>query len=498
MWSARWAEALASGVTYYVDANSGSDEARGTSPREAWRTLARVNRTRLMPGDQVLLHRGQGWRENLRPVGAGTAERPIRIGPYGPGALPVIDGGGVGPALALLDQEGWVIEGLALTSPGQAGLVIDSTGHRRTFFRVKNVEVYDSRQGIEIGRPKGGTEANAGYLQDVVVEGCVVRNMSHRGIVAAGNYGPPALPRNRDLVFARCHVSECGWDGIMMTSTSGGLITDCVAHDCGLAADARYGIWAWWADHITIQKSEAYRIRTIGSKDGGGFDLDWGTSDCVIQYCHAHDNDGPGFAMISNRAEAGNTSLRNIVRYNMSHDNCRKTSTRPHGELLLFGGMDHASVYNNTIRWKRRTPNFAALTLSGWWREDNDWPRGTVIRNLVIVAETGCRVLRVDEECTRGERGNSLDYNLYYSMGPDLRIRWGGSEFSTLAAWSRASAQERHGLSEDPRLIDVELRPDSPCIDRGVMLPKHSTLDYRGNPVPRGQAPDLGASEFVG
>jgi hypothetical protein len=160
--------------------------------------------------------------------------------------------------------------------------------------------------------------------------------------------------------------------------------------------------------------------------------------------------------------------------------------------------MDHASVYNNTIRWDRPTPNFAALTVSGWWREGNDWPRGTVIRNLVIVAEAGCRVLRVDEECTRGERGNSLDYNLYHSTGPDLRIRWGGSEFSTLAQWSRASAQERHGLSEDPRLVGVGLQSDSPCINRGLTLPGHSTHDYHGNPVPHGTAPDLGASEFVG
>ena len=53
------AQAGQAGATvYYVDAANGRDETSGLSEREAWRSLARVSRADLRPGDQVLFRRG--------------------------------------------------------------------------------------------------------------------------------------------------------------------------------------------------------------------------------------------------------------------------------------------------------------------------------------------------------------------------------------------------------------------------------------------------------
>ena len=53
---------------YYVDPETGSDEADGLTPTSAWQTLDRVsNATELQGGDVVKFRRGRVWRESLAP-----------------------------------------------------------------------------------------------------------------------------------------------------------------------------------------------------------------------------------------------------------------------------------------------------------------------------------------------------------------------------------------------------------------------------------------------
>lgn len=41
---------------YYIDSSRGSDSATGTSPAEAWKTLARTRKGEIKPGDTVRLN----------------------------------------------------------------------------------------------------------------------------------------------------------------------------------------------------------------------------------------------------------------------------------------------------------------------------------------------------------------------------------------------------------------------------------------------------------
>ena len=84
---------LSPAATYYISP-SGNDSHSGTSPGQAWRTLARVAQVQyaLQPGDQVLFERGGVFRGEL-PVGSsGTEGAPLVFGAYGTGAAPVIAG----------------------------------------------------------------------------------------------------------------------------------------------------------------------------------------------------------------------------------------------------------------------------------------------------------------------------------------------------------------------------------------------------------------------
>lgn len=78
--------------TYFVSSLDGNDANSGRSPTQAWKTISRVNRARLVPGDKVLFERGDLWRETLQPFFSGASGSPITYGAYGSGPKPVISG----------------------------------------------------------------------------------------------------------------------------------------------------------------------------------------------------------------------------------------------------------------------------------------------------------------------------------------------------------------------------------------------------------------------
>jgi peptidoglycan/xylan/chitin deacetylase (PgdA/CDA1 family) len=79
-------------TTYYVSSSDGNDGLSGLSPSSAWKTLAKVNASTFVPGDTILLKRGDTWREALIPPSSGTSTNVIAFDAYGVGAAPNITG----------------------------------------------------------------------------------------------------------------------------------------------------------------------------------------------------------------------------------------------------------------------------------------------------------------------------------------------------------------------------------------------------------------------
>ncbi len=73
--------------TYHVDASHGDDDQDGLRPEAAWRSLERVSRANLNPGDRVLFRRGETWRGQLVPC-RGRPGAPILYGAFGDGPKP--------------------------------------------------------------------------------------------------------------------------------------------------------------------------------------------------------------------------------------------------------------------------------------------------------------------------------------------------------------------------------------------------------------------------
>jgi hypothetical protein len=88
--------------TFYV-ATAGRDSGRGTSPGHPWRTVARVDRARLQPGDTVLFRGGEAFSDAVLMPGHGTSvsgssEHAITFSSYGRGRARLPRGIWLGPA----------------------------------------------------------------------------------------------------------------------------------------------------------------------------------------------------------------------------------------------------------------------------------------------------------------------------------------------------------------------------------------------------------------
>jgi hypothetical protein len=81
-----------SGTVYYVSP-TGNDANNGTSSSSPWRTVARVDRADLKPGDAVLFRGGARFSgAALMPWTSGTASAPIVFGSYGSGRAEIVRG----------------------------------------------------------------------------------------------------------------------------------------------------------------------------------------------------------------------------------------------------------------------------------------------------------------------------------------------------------------------------------------------------------------------
>lgn len=99
----------ARGTVYYVSA-TGADNNPGDTAEQSWRTVRKVNKTSIAPGDTVLFQRGGSWREQLRPH-RGNESAAVTYGAYGEGAKPALVG-----SVELNRPEDWIEEGTRLWS----------------------------------------------------------------------------------------------------------------------------------------------------------------------------------------------------------------------------------------------------------------------------------------------------------------------------------------------------------------------------------------------
>lgn len=520
--------------TFYVSA-SGSDSAAGTAPAAAWRTLARVNRTRLAPGDRVLLRGGEVFAGTLVfDDERGTPARPITVVSYGPGRA-TIDAG-AGTAIRVHNAGGFRMANLRLAGSGRttnrgSGIEFANDligGVKLPFVRIDRVEASGfGRYGVLVdgNRGKSGfrdvritrVEAHDNALAGISVLGefkRFSRDYAHRDVYIGESqvYRNPGVPGRK-----QAHSGS----GIVLSDTDGGTVEHSVAWGNGWLCESEdggpVGIWAWDANRVVIQFNESYGNRTGTFTDGGGFDLDGGVTRSVMQYNYSHDNAGAGFLLAQfplARRFAGNT-----VRYNLSVDDGRANGR---SGIAVWGHVTDSDLYHNTVYisapaggTRPRAVSVSNNEAAYFWEERGS--RGVRFRNNIFQTVGGLEQLYV----APGQEDLRFQGNFYHADGGPPTWVWNDLPYGSLEVWRAASGQERLngrpvGSVADPmlrlpagapRLNDTRrltaldayrLRPGSPAIDAGIPLRRlgvqPGARDFWGTPLPRG-LPDVGADE---
>lgn len=528
------------GTTYFVS-SSGNDALDGTAPATVWRTTGRVNTQTFAPGDRVRFEGGKTFSGNLYfdKSDAGTSSSPVTLDSYGSGRATIYAGNGNG--VFVYNAAGFVIDNLNLVGAGTQ----TNTGHGVLFFadqpgavkydyvRIDRAEVSGFLEGgVLIGADNA--QDYTGY-RDVRITRVVSHDNGDSGIQLFGRFvsNPgPNIPGTDSYANADVYIGDSvvynnrgkpgkgnnSGNGIVLGSVDGAVVEYSLAYNNGelndFADGGPVGIWAYDANNVTIQHNEAYGNKTGTSKDGGGFDLDGGVSNSVMQYNYAHDNEGAGFLLAQFRG--ARPFYNNTVRYNISENDGRKNS---YAGIYLFAapGFDikDSAIYNNTVFVSPAlsgTPSaFGVLDFGGFY--DN-----VRVNNNIFVTTGGLPF--IDNPDENGLRFNA---NSYYGSGGGFRVTWNGVSYKSLSALRRSTGQERlggrnTGLWRDPRLCEAgqggtvgnprqlaslsvyTLRDDSRVIDKGLNLHTRfgigiGTHDFYGNRIPRGTRFDLGAHE---
>ncbi|MBQ8888556.1 MAG: hypothetical protein IJY59_03610 [Bacteroidaceae bacterium] len=173
---------------YYLDSITGDDANSGTSPAQAWKTLARLNKVTFKPGDKILFKSGTEYVGSFSPSGDGTNDSPIWIDKYGEGGDPLLNGDGKELYTILLNgNKYWRIANLEVmnkgreATPGRKGIWIQVTDSEHAcHIELSKLTVHDVLGDTDGNIPGGGIHLSSikdslaiGML-DVTMDSCYI------------------------------------------------------------------------------------------------------------------------------------------------------------------------------------------------------------------------------------------------------------------------------------------------------------------------------------
>jgi len=446
-------------TTYYVS-SSGSNYNAGTSADKAWASILGVNARNFSAGDQILFEGGHTFSGFIYfdANDRGTAAQPITIGSYGNGKATISSGASYG--MYVYNTAGFKINNLIFKGSGRttntmAGIFffMDKANTRLSMVNIDDVEVYGYKgSGIMFG-----SNNNTSGFDNVSITNSSIHD---NGVAGISSYAQAVLG-HRDFYLGNNKVynnagvpeeqSTHTGSGIMLGGVDGGVIEYCEAYNNGWLnghpEGGPVGIWVYSCNDIIIQNNESHHNKTGTTRDGGGFDLDGGTTNSIMQYNYSHDNDGAGYLLAQ---YGGAATMKNLtIRYNISENDARKNSN---GSILLWatnsnGGIQNADIYNNTIYLSPASNGTPTAFFVSTGNLTN-----VKVRNNIIQTTGGLQAVR-----SLTNSGIRFEGNAYWASGSDLKIYWNGTIYATLEKWRDASQQEllngkAVGVATDPGL----------------------------------------------
>ncbi|WP_317196481.1 PKD domain-containing protein [Robertkochia flava] len=519
--------------TYYVS-NSGNDANSGTDPSSPWQTLDQVNSFSFKAGDTILLESGGVFSGGII-LNADDGSDPLMpnlISTYNGSQPATIESGDL-TAIQVVDRGAIEIKNLVLKGSGpnqNSGfgilLLNQLSGNQKlSHVLVSNCSVSGfGESGIAIA----GVNDISGF-EEVTLENLKVFDCRDRGITSVGFFSPDKLGYSHsNITVNSCEVfnitgydkGEHSGNGIVLSDVQNSVIAYSTVYNSGQGntnCGGPMGIWYYDADQVVIQYNEVYGMNAGRGCDGGGFDLDGGVTNGIIQYNYAHDNQGPG--ILIGQFENSRTMDNIQVRYNILENDAKVNL----GAITLFNenpdkAPQNISIYNNTVYLSGsdgRTDRMAVLVTN----TPNSLGSGVNFYNNIFEVHGTPGLVSVPSGSNVGFFGN-----LYYA--PDnFTIDYLGTTYGTLDAF-RNTGNEVHngsdlGITADPlfdepgsgvtigignaleSLTGYKFGPGSPAVNAGLDLEQDIAqisntggLDFYGNANLVGSTQDAGAYEF--
>jgi hypothetical protein len=311
-----------------------------TTSVQALSTLA------LQAGDSLFFHGGDTVRANilLKDIHGNKAHN-IILTSYGKGRG-VIDGKN-NAALTMTGSDHFRISNLTLIGSGRKdgnttdGLKLANCSQAN----IKNVEVsgfqksglvcYNS-ESIELDSVWAHENGFAGILVEGDYQKKISNNIHIMNCRADNNPGDPT------------NLDNHSGNGILVGNCKNVLIEYCTASNNGWdmprVGNGPVGIWAYEADSVTIQYCISYHNKTAKrAADGGGFDLDGGVTNSIIQYCLSYENWGSGYGIFE--YYGADKWYNNTLRYCISINDGFVTDYA--SGMLIWNGWDTDSSFTN-------------------------------------------------------------------------------------------------------------------------------------------------------
>lgn len=472
------ASIICQGSVYYVDSLSGSDNNAGLSASTPWRTISRVNKASLVPGDSVLFRRGRVWKETLVPPSGGASGNNIAFGAFGTGDLPTIDGSGRNYGISS-NKDYITITDLHIKSASLYGIVHtkwDSSGHILSMpgWLIKNCRF--TYCGVYLFGPNT-------IVQDNEFIGPAIRKADGAAIAFNG-------PISVNCSALRNTVSNFASRGIWFNGVAGkATVKENIIHDIAYTPGTTregYGInFDGFASPIggtvTAIANTVYNCARNGIKTENC------SSGVIVQRNMIHDCKDSGIHLMNYPARPAQPpypsypdqrgkSIGGLVSYNIIY-HCL------YG--MVFQNVSGIDVWNNTL-YDGVGPYACGLKIDdsgSYYVKDVDFRNNIVGSGMTRACSTA-----------KGWRNHlsAFDYNAIINKAIEVR----STSITYTLAQLNSSGFALNSTIANPAFVspanhDYHLLATSPCINAGIAV--GLTQDHEGRSI-RG-APDLGAYE---
>ncbi len=519
----------ATNTTYHVSPFSGNDANTGASLVQAFRTLNKAL-TVANAGAKILLHDGNYYEGDLSAPRSGTATAPIVIENV-PGDRPVLNGLDTNfiPVWTLYDAASHVFRTPCTSTPENAYFnggqffhypaladLLNPPWNQPGGYHVDGAFLYarfpnDTAPGTNVvtipAHTTGLTLAQKSNLQIRGLEFCYYGlDLFHRAIYIDGG---------DSNVVDSCYFHHNGIGVAFKRAADFNTVQHCVFTEFPI------NTWSWHAVKDSGSDYEAGGVVIYGSTETNrgnvirfctftnmfdGSHLYSDTATGPTENLDFHNNVVSGCNDDGVETDGAGSNCR--IYFNRFQDFLTGVSVAPAaiGPTYIFRNIlsDWRSSEEFTgypfkfnvssslpIEWVYLYHNTCVTAVPGqhgfWFKQYSNWTN--VISRNNIYAGTDYAL----ENQANVPNTVDFDYDCLFTRKAPPVIRWAGGNYNSLAQFASATAEETHGITNQPIFVnpaahDYYLPANSPLIDKAVPIPGI-------NDDPLGLAPDIGALE---